>query len=40
MDDIPISSSDIRKKAALGEDISGMVGAAVSAYIKKEGLYE
>lgn len=37
--DIPISSSDIRAKAAAGDDVADMVGREVSEYIKKNGLY-
>ena len=36
---ISISSSDIRHRVSLGEDISAMVDAAVMKYIRKEHLY-
>ena len=35
----PISASDIRARAARGEDISAMVPPAVAEYIRKAGLY-
>ena len=34
-----VSSSDIRARAARGEDISGLVPAAVANYIAEKGLY-
>lgn len=37
---IEISSSDIRKRIADGEDISALVPAAVADYIKEKGLYK
>lgn len=39
LDDIPLSSSDIRSKAASGCDISYAVGDEVYKYIKEHGLY-
>lgn len=36
---VEISSSDIRKKIAVGEDISALVPEKVAAYIKEKGLY-
>ena len=36
---IDISSSEIRRKIAAGEDVSHMVPAAVDEYIKEKGLY-
>ena len=38
-DPMPISASDIRARAARGEDISGLVPAAVANYIGAHGLY-
>jgi len=35
----PISASDIRARVRRGEDISGMVPAAVANYIRERGLY-
>ena len=37
---IEISSSDIRKKIAAGEDISALVPKSVAEYIKEKGLYQ
>lgn len=39
MEDIPISSSDIRKRAALYEDITSMIPHAVVSYIEQHHLY-
>jgi nicotinate-nucleotide adenylyltransferase len=39
MDPMPVSASEIRARVARGEDISGMVPAAVRDYIAREGLY-
>jgi nicotinate-nucleotide adenylyltransferase len=36
---MPVSASDIRARAARGEDISGLVPAAVASYIARHGLY-
>jgi len=35
----PVSSSDIRKRLARGEDVSAMLPAAVLGYIEDKGLY-
>ena len=39
MQSLAISASEIRARAARGEDISGMVPAAVAQYIAEKGLY-
>ena len=39
MQPLPISASEIRARVARGEDISGMVPAAVAQYIAEKGLY-
>ena len=39
MPPMPISGSDIRARAARGEDLSGMVPPAVANYIASRGLY-
>ena len=39
MQPMAISSSDIRARAARGEDLSGLVPAAVANYIDEKGLY-
>jgi nicotinate-nucleotide adenylyltransferase len=36
---MPLSASEIRARVARGEDISGMVPAAVAQYIAEKGLY-
>jgi len=36
---MPVSASDIRARVARGEDISGLVPAAVANYIARHGLY-
>lgn len=37
---IEVSSSDIRRKISCGEDITGLVPAAVADYIREKGLYK
>jgi nicotinate-nucleotide adenylyltransferase len=37
---IEVSSSDIRRRIAEGEDITGLVPAAVADYIREKGLYK
>jgi nicotinic acid mononucleotide adenylyltransferase len=39
IDPLPVSSSDIRSRAAAGETISGLVPGAVAAEIGRLGLY-
>jgi nicotinate-nucleotide adenylyltransferase len=39
MQPLAISASEIRARVARGEDISGMVPAAVAQYIAEKGLY-
>ena len=39
MTPMPISASDIRARAARGEDLAGLVPAAVANYIARRGLY-
>jgi nicotinate-nucleotide adenylyltransferase len=39
MPPLPISASDIRARAARGEDLSAMVPAAVANYIASRALY-
>jgi nicotinate-nucleotide adenylyltransferase len=39
MEPVPISSSEIREKAARGEPIGGLVPAAVAAEVERLGLY-
>ena len=39
MQPTPLSASEIRARVARGEDISGMVPAAVAQYIAEKGLY-
>jgi nicotinate-nucleotide adenylyltransferase len=39
MPPLAISASDIRSRAARGEDLAGLVPPAVAAYISKHGLY-
>jgi nicotinate-nucleotide adenylyltransferase len=39
MPPMPVSASEIRARVARGEDISGMVPAAVAQYIAEKGLY-
>ncbi len=39
MKDCPLSSTDIRDKAALGQDISDMVSEKVADYIAERDLY-
>ena len=39
-DPLPISSGDIRKRVAKGEDISELVPSFVESYIKANGLYQ
>ena len=34
-----VSSTDIRGRAARGEDVSSMTGAGVARYIREHGLY-
>ena len=37
---LEVSSSDIRRRIAEGEDITGLVPAAVADYIREKGLYK
>jgi nicotinic acid mononucleotide adenylyltransferase len=39
MEAMPISSSDLRSRAARGEDLSPFVPQAVANYIARHGLY-
>jgi nicotinic acid mononucleotide adenylyltransferase len=39
MEAMPISSSDLRARAARGEDLSPFVPPAVANYIARHGLY-
>ena len=39
MQPMPISASEIRRRASRGEDLSGMVPAAVARYIARHRLY-
>jgi len=39
MQPMPVSASEVRARVARGEDISGMVPAAVAQYIAEKGLY-
>jgi nicotinate-nucleotide adenylyltransferase len=39
MPPMPLSASEVRARVARGEDISGMVPAAVAQYIAEKGLY-
>jgi nicotinic acid mononucleotide adenylyltransferase len=39
MEPVPISSSEIREKAARGEPIGGLVPAAVAEEVERLGLY-
>jgi nicotinate-nucleotide adenylyltransferase len=39
IDEVAISSSDIRQRARAGESLSGLVPPAVAAYVREHGLY-
>jgi nicotinic acid mononucleotide adenylyltransferase len=39
MDPMPVSASEIRARAKRGEDLRGLVPAAVANYIARRGLY-
>jgi nicotinic acid mononucleotide adenylyltransferase len=39
MREVAVSSSQVRERAARGEPIEELVGAAVAAYIAEQGLY-
>ncbi|MDX1777018.1 MAG: nicotinate (nicotinamide) nucleotide adenylyltransferase, partial [Desulfobulbales bacterium] len=39
MEPVPVSSTEIRRKVRLGQDITGLVPQAVQSYIKNHGLY-
>jgi nicotinate-nucleotide adenylyltransferase len=39
MEPVPVSSTEIREKVRMGENITGLVPQPVESYIKKKGLY-